>query len=473
MGSLETLADAVLLPGYEGTRPPDWVLRRAEGGLGGVTLYAHNVPGLPRAAKLLREAGGPRFLVAIDEEGGDVTRLDAEAGSAFPGNLALGAADDPELTRSVGRALGARLLAAGVNFDMAPVADVNTNPANPVIGVRSFGSDPEQVAAHTVAMVEGLQAVGVAACVKHFPGHGDTDLDSHLDLPAVNPDGLDAALVPFRAAIRVGVRAVMTAHLLVPGLDDDVPATLSRRILTGLLREELGFDGLVVTDALEMGAIAATWGPAEAGVLSIAAGADALCLGRDDADEERMSKVAGALVEAVRTGRLSEARLAEAAGRVAAVGTWAHPGFGPPGADPEAPLEAARRALAVEGDVWAGPRALVVELEGEASVAAGPVPWGFAPHAGPETEVVRVETAVGAVEAIGGAGGRPVVVVVRDPHRHDWMQEVLTRLPAGAVVVDMGWPAGRPEGAAGYVRTFGAGRVNAAAAAEVLGVGRG
>jgi beta-N-acetylhexosaminidase len=472
MGSLEKLADGVLLPGYEGARPPGWVLRRAERGLGGVTLYGHNVPGLPEASKLLREAGGARFLVAIDEEGGDVTRLDAEAGSAFPGNLALGAAGDPELTRSVGRALGARLLAAGVNFDMAPVADVNTNPANPVIGVRSFGSDPEQVAAHTVAMVEGLQGVGVAACVKHFPGHGDTSLDSHLDLPTVDRDGLDAALVPFRAAIRVGVRAVMTAHLLVPGLDD-VPATLSRRILTGLLREELGFDGLIVTDALEMGAIAATWGLAEAGVLSIAAGADALCLGRDDADEQRLSKVAGALVEAVRAGRLEESRLAEAAARVAAVGVWAHPGFGPPGADPEAGLEAAGRALAVEGDAWAGPRALVVELEGAASVAAGPVPWGLAPHAGPEAEVVRLETAAGAVEALAGAGDRPVVVVVRDPHRHDWMQEVLTRLPAGTVVVDMGWPAGRPEGAAGYVRTFGAGRVNAAAAAEVLGVGRG
>src|SRR6266536_1808351 len=179
------MADGCLLPGFAGTRAPDWILRRLDGGLGGAVLFSRNVADPAQVAALTAElhAARPDGLVAIDEEGGDVTRLESATGSSYPGNLALGAAGDPELTRAVAASLGAELAAAGIDLDLAPVADVNSNPDNPVFGVRSFGADPDLVGAHTAAFVAGLQSAGVAACVKHFPGHGDTSVDSHLDLP--------------------------------------------------------------------------------------------------------------------------------------------------------------------------------------------------------------------------------------------------------------------------------------------------
>jgi beta-N-acetylhexosaminidase len=416
------------------------------------------------------------LLIAIDEEGGDVTRLHAATGSAYPGNLALGAAGDPALTRSVGLAMGAELAAAGINLDLAPVADVNSNPANPVIGVRSFGADPELVATHTVAMVEGLQAAGVAACVKHFPGHGDTTVDSHLALPVVDADraALEPALAPFRAAIGAGVQSVMTAHILVPALDR-APATLSRPILTGLLRGQLGFDGMVVTDALEMGAIAGSLGIGEAAVRALAAGADAVCVGRDHAGEKVVEQLTGTLAGAVRSGRLPEERLAEAAERVARVGAWAAVAFPADRPATGAGMAAARRALRADGDVRIGPGALVLELRAEPSIAAGYVTWGVGDAlAGrdPGVEVIRAADLETAARAAGAAdGGRPLVVVVRDLHRHPWQGELLRRVLAArpdATVVEMGLPASRPEGASGYLRTHGAGRVNALAAAELL-----
>ncbi len=235
-----------------------------------------------------------------------MTRLEASAGSSFPGNLALGVVDDTALTADVAAAIAGRLAACGVNMNLAPVADVNTNPDNPVIGVRSFGADPELVSRHVAAFVEGTQRQGVAACAKHFPGHGDTAVDSHVGLPVVAGD-LEAALLPFRAAIAAGVQAVMTAHLVVPALDE-APATLSPRILTRLLREELGFEGLVITDALEMRAISAGVGIEEGAVRALAAGADALCVGHDVHDDA-VESILAAIVAAVGEGRLSRERL--------------------------------------------------------------------------------------------------------------------------------------------------------------------
>ena len=287
----ERLAAGCLLPGFTGTRAPDWLLRRIEGGLGGVVLFARNVSG--ELADLCAELGD--VLIAIDEEGGDVTRLEVDRGSSFPGNLALGAVDDVELTERVAAAIGAELALAGVNTNLAPVADANTNPENPIVGVRAFGSDPELVARHVAASVRGLQGAGVAACAKHFPGHGDTRGDSHVELPTVAGD-LEAALLPFRAAIAAGVRCVMPGHLLVPALDPEAPASLSRSIVTGLLREELGFAGCVITDALEMKAVSATVGIEESAVRALEAGADGLCLGAD-VDDELTERVQRAIVE--------------------------------------------------------------------------------------------------------------------------------------------------------------------------------
>jgi len=244
-GSLARLVDGCLLASFHGPTAPDWVLRRFERGLAGVTLFGSNIAGRDGLAALsatLRSAA-PDVLVSLDEEGGDVTRIDAAAGSPYPGNAALGAIDDVTLTEQIARSIGAELAALGVNLDLAPCVDVNSNPANPVIGVRSFGADPWLVARHSATFVRGLQSSGVAACAKHFPGHGDTSVDSHLDLPRVDADRetlLQRELVPFRVAIEAGVASIMTSHVLLTALDAERPATVSREILIGLLREELG-----------------------------------------------------------------------------------------------------------------------------------------------------------------------------------------------------------------------------------------
>ncbi|MDG4857512.1 glycoside hydrolase family 3 protein, partial [Streptomyces sp. T-3] len=317
----------VLQPGFVGTSAPDWLLRRIGEGLTSVGLFGRNIASPEQLAALTAQLRSERddVLVAIDEEGGDVTRLEVRAGSSFPGNHALGAVDDPDLTRSVARELGRRLAACGVNLNWAPSADVNSHPDNPVIGVRSFGADPALVALHTAAYVEGLQSSGVAASTKHFPGHGDTAVDSHHAVPRIDV-GLEVLrereLVPFRAAIAAGTKAVMSAHILLPALDPDRPATLSPRILTGLLREELGFDGLIITDGMEMQAISATYGIERGTVLALAAGADAICVGGGLSDEDTVLRLRDALVAAVRSGELPEERLADAAARVRTLASW-------------------------------------------------------------------------------------------------------------------------------------------------------
>ena len=465
--TLAELAERCLLPGFVGTSAPDWVRRRAASGLGGVVLYGRNVESPEQLRRLTGEVHSerPELLVAIDEEGGDVTRLEVGTGSSYPGNLALGQAGDLELTRAVAAALGSELAAAGIDLDLAPDADVNSNPANPVIGVRSFGAQPALVAAHTAAFVEGLQGVGVAACAKHFPGHGDTSTDSHLELPVAAEEPRLGALEPFRAAIAAGVRSVMSAHLLVPSLDS-VPATLSRPILTDLLRGELGFRGLVITDGLEMRAISDGVGVAEGAVQALVAGCDALCIGGGLAQESIVDELGAAIVEAVRSGRLSEERLAEAAGRIHALAAWRAGQQPAPPAAREVGLEAARRALKVEGEVRAGTDALVVQLRPGASIAVGAVAWGIAASAlsfdGPPVDLDRV---------LRSAAGRGLVLVVRDLHRHPWQVEAVEALLArrpDAVLVEMGLPACRPERAHRYLATFGAGRVNGEAAAEMV-----
>jgi beta-N-acetylhexosaminidase len=451
---IEELAARCLLPGFDGTTAPDWLRRWIERGLGGVALFSHNVSSPEQVAALTAELRG--LVVAIDEEGGDVTRLEHERGSSYPGNFALGVVDDVELTEQVGAAIGADLAAVGVNLNFAPVADVNTNPRNPVIGIRSFGSEPELVARHVAASVRGMQAAGIAACAKHFPGHGDTEVDSHLELPTAGGD-LGAALLPFRAAIDAGVRAIMSAHIRVPELDD-APATLSRRILHDLLREELGFEGLVVTDALDMKGVATVG--MEAAVQALAAGADALLLG-PGLGPEPVEHAHGTIVEAVSTGRLSEERLAEAAARVTDVSAAAGPGARHlPGTG--VGLAAARRALRVEGAVELTRPPVVVELRPEPSIAAGPARHSLG-------EVLGAET-LSPAEALAHRE-RQIVLVLRDAHRHEWEREAAEQLLAAApdaVVVETGIPLWRPSGAAGYVATNGAGRVNFEAAAEAL-----
>ncbi|MER6897593.1 glycoside hydrolase family 3 N-terminal domain-containing protein, partial [Amycolatopsis sp. NPDC000740] len=277
------LAEAVLLPGFAGTTAPDWVRRRLAEGLGGVILFGRNVVDDEQVAALTSALRSERddVVVGIDEEGGDVTRLDVGKGSFVPGPLALGAAGDPELTASVAAALGERLAACGVTVNLAPCADLTLAAEDPGIGVRAFGSDPVAASPHVAAFVTGMQKYGVAACAKHFPGHGAATEDSHLSLPVLPRTAAElreVELVPFAAAIEAGVRTVMSGHLVVREWGDE-PATFNRTALVDVLRGELGFTGTVITDALEMGAISGAYGRhdgiGEASVRALLGGADA------------------------------------------------------------------------------------------------------------------------------------------------------------------------------------------------------
>jgi beta-N-acetylhexosaminidase len=473
---IEKAVDRCLLPGFVGTEPPDWILRRAAAGLGGVCLYARNVSSREQLALLTERlhAENPELIIAIDEEGGDVTRLEAAAGSSYPGNLALGAVDDADLTRVVARSMGAELAAAGIDLDLAPVADVNSNPINPVIGVRSFGPRPGPVARQTAAWIAGLQGAGVAACAKHFPGHGATSLDSHLDLPVVDEDPHQGALEPFRAAIAAGVQAVMSAHIVVPTIDS-LPATISAKIMTGLLRDELGFDGLVVSDGLEMRAIAGGVGIVDGTVMALAAGCDLLCIGGGLAGEDIVQELREAILSALETGRVSEARLLAAAARVDQLARWRSRQSATLTPDPDIGLEAARRALLEDGSVRVGPNPVVVQLRATASQAAGVVPWGVAgplSRLGAHVTGIELDRAPENLDGVlQSSTGRSLVLVVKNLHRHPWMaalaDELLAKRP-DAVTVEMGLPACRPAGAAAYIATHGAARVCGIAAAEVL-----
>jgi len=249
-----------------------------------------------------------------------VTRLRQARGyTEWPSHMALGATGDPKNARLVAAALGRELLAVGINMDLAPVLDVNSNPRNPVIGTRSFGSDPQRVAAFGVAFIAGLQDVGVMAVGKHFPGHGDTGIDSHVSLPVVAHDRVRLEAVeflPFRAAIEAGVAGIMSAHVTFPAVDPTpgLPATLSARVMTGLLRDEMGYDGLLLTDSLEMGALAQSGYPVPAAaVASLAAGADLLCISHGFAVHRQ---VHAALVQAIEQGEIPMARLDAAVRRI-------------------------------------------------------------------------------------------------------------------------------------------------------------
>ncbi len=445
--AVETLALRVQVSAFAGaTLPPGYADLLREG-MGGICLFGTNTAGINTApgedsvrslAAEIRTAsaeGGWTPVIAIDEEGGDVTRLEALTGSSVLGAAALGAADDLALTEETGRAIGSRLASAGINLNLAPVADVNSNPDNPVIATRSFSHDSGVAAKHVAAWVKGLESTGVAACVKHFPGHGDTGQDSHVDLPVLGadlPTLRDRELVPFQAAAEAGAASVMTSHIVVPALDPELPGTLSAPVL-GLARE-LGYAGPVVSDALDMAGASATRGIPAAAVLSLKAGADLLLLGPDKPTSLVRDTVA-AIVAAVDSGELPLARLQDAVARVDALLADIADTTGPVDTpDPrfdDWSVEGARKALAVAGDLelpdLTGAR--VVTVDTEANIAVGDVPWGL-----PADVVVRPGDPLPDLPDI------PVIVQVRDAHRRPEVGRIVAELRGAAVLVEWGWP---------------------------------
>ena len=309
--------------GFNGHSVPDDVWKLAgEFDLGGVIFFARNVAAPEQVADLSREsqelARDLPLWVSVDQEGGRVARL-RRPFTEWPPMATLGRAGAPDGERLAERfatALAAELHAVGISLDYTPVLDVHTNPRNPVIGDRSLADRAEDVARLGSAIIRTLQSAGIAACGKHFPGHGDTSTDSHLEMPIVEhpPDRLDAVeLVPFRAAIAADVAAIMTAHILVPSIDAHLPGTLSPAIVDGLLKRKLGYQGLVLSDDLEMKAISGRYGHSEATVLAIAAGCDAVLM-CEPAPGQQMAALE-AIVYAVEQGRLPLKRVEDALAR--------------------------------------------------------------------------------------------------------------------------------------------------------------
>ena len=445
------LALSCTLLGYVGPTPPPWLLSALEAGLGGVVLFGSNLgdgAGVADLTARLRAAAGREIVVALDEEGGDVTRLDTVRGSSSPGAAALGQLGDIAVTEEVHAAIGVRLAGAGVTLNLAPVADVNVDPLNPVIGVRSFGDDAGAVADHVAAAVRGVQRTGIAACLKHFPGHGATRTDSHHALAVLERSRSELAAVelpPFRAGIAAGARAVMIGHLLAPALDSERIATVSPAIVTGLLRGELGFDGAVVSDALEMTALAATLGMVEGFVQALIAGVDALETGAQDYPD-LVEAIPLAVQDALRSGRLAEARLVEAAERTARLAAAAGSV-----ADAGSPVDHAvldgidSKCLEVIGSLPALHRPLVVECRTRPGAASGELPWSLIDELAGLVDGVdglRVDRPVDGGELLRLAAGRSLVVLVRDPDRESWQRQLIdvaARHP-DAVLVDAGWP---------------------------------
>ena len=311
----EALVRPLLWIGFDGKLPTPEAARLVHQGVSGVILFARNVGTRDETRATIRElkaiAPGP-LLLSVDQEGGRVARL-TEGFEAFPPLRELGARSADEV-REVGRRLGAQVRDAGFDINLAPVVDVDSNPANPVIGNRSFSRDPQVVAELGAAMIQGLESQ-LAACAKHFPGHGDTDKDSHYDLPRLaHPiERLRACeLVPFRAAVRAGVSCVMTTHVVFDALDPGVAATMSAPAIR-LLREEIGFGGVCVSDCLEMKAISEHFGCGKAAARAVAAGVDAMLVSHT---AEAQHEVIAALAEAVMDGRISEGRVREARTRL-------------------------------------------------------------------------------------------------------------------------------------------------------------
>ncbi len=468
--------------------------------LGGVVYFAwaHNTRDPRQIAALsvgLQQAAltaGPRIplLLSTDQEHGAVARIGKPA-TLLPGAMALGAAGSTAHARRAAHIAGSELAAMGIRQDYAPVADVNVNPANPVIGVRSFGSDPQAVAELVAAQVRGYQGAGVAATAKHFPGHGDTETDSHVGLPVMRHtraawEELDEP--PFRAAVEAGVDAIMTAHIVFPALDPSGdPATLSRPIVTGLLRERLGFEGVVVTDALDMAGVRQKYGNDRVPVLALLAGCDQLLNAPDLALAQRSVRAA------VESGELTEARIEESVLRIlelkarrglfdeayttglqvdAVVGAREH-------------LDAADVIAAATTTLLADPRALVPfdAKAGPRLLVTGTDPVSPTGTTGPPTAVLAREltalgcraTAVPPARAVAAAAGHAAVLVCtynvpegESPQRTLVTELIATGVPVVTLAVRNPYDPARLPACAAELATYSWTDVEMRAAARVL-----
>jgi beta-N-acetylhexosaminidase len=448
----------VLSPGFGGTEIPQYIRGYLEQGLGGITLFGSNTPDLESTAALIAQirAINPDCIISIDEESGDVTRLWAKSGSPFPSPYVLGRVSDATFTESVFQQLGANLAQLDIDLTFAPVLDLAISKDNPIVGVRSFGSNPELVSIEGAAAVRGLAKAGVSTAPKHFPGHGKTSADSHLDLPKIEAslqELMSEDLLPFFAAIKEGAPAIMMGHLLIPSVDSK-PVSLSSVWINDILRNKLNFHGVVVTDALDMGALGGLENIHRSSIDAIRAGANLLCLS-GIADQSKILTNILHLAES----ELTDEDLNKISRSKQMIRSLRR--------DPSAiscveDLDTSRIAEGFE--VIGNPRlesgsTAVLSLGAAPTIASGSISWGL------EVSLTLRGHAITDFDTT-----KNQIVQFRDAWRDEKVLDRLLMLRTNhpdAIFVDFGWPTSVFT-ANNLIRTFGATRAHADAVAQFL-----
>ena len=467
---IDRLILSTFSPGFGGAVVPEWIKPWLVNGLGSVTLFASNTPNFETASNLISEirSYNPDVLIAIDEEGGDVTRLFVREGSRYPTPALLGQCDDEDLTFRSYSSMGAILKSLGVDITYAPVADVVAYENNPIVGVRSFGMSSDVVNRHVLRAVQGLQSSGVSACVKHFPGHGAVLEDSHHDLPRIKLSKNDYERIhiePFKNAIASGVSAVMIGHLIAECLDPNLPASLSSKILRDYLRSELGFKGLIVTDALDMGAIGGPSKIHESALNALTAGADLLCFSGMGDQSQFVVNSFDWIQSALNRGEISEDSFIESSQRIGEIRVKNLKSIK---VEQNIDYKELISGFEVLGDVELSSSAInLVEIGTKPTIAAGDVSWGI--HR--ELRSVGITCEIHASDAENLAS-KKLVVAFRDAYRDGPLLATLNRLNQrfpDAIFIDMGWPTREFE-PRNLIRAYGSSAiVSQAVAARIKG----
>ena len=458
----DQLALGVLSIGFGGTRVPMWLKPYLENGLGGITLFGSNTPDLEATENLVKEIRhyNPSIVISIDEEGGDVTRIYAGTGSEQPSAAQLGRIDDIDYTRASYYNLGLVLNSLGIDLTFAPVADICSNSKNPIVGIRSFGDRADLVGRHVAAAVRGLQEAGTSASLKHFPGHGGVLEDSHHNLPRIKGSFVDLEalhLEPFLSGIKAGARSVMVGHLIVDSLDSENAASQSARVMRDFLRQDLAYDGVIITDALDMGALGGPANIPHSAAAAIRAGADFLCL---SGLPDQSSFVAGSMqriVTGIEQGQIDESNLRASTDRISKLRGLRE------GLEVKSHLDLNTQLKGFE--VFGNPKVsknfiTYRQLSGEPTAAAGHIKWGIKDAL--ETAAVKVNV-TNSYDAID-------VLVFRDAWRDPAMWSEVVRVATfnpDCIFIDMGWPTTEFT-AKNLIRTFGVGNLTSRAVLSLL-----
>lgn len=449
-------------PGFGGTKVPEWLKKFLDNGLGGVTLFGSNTPDLETANNLVAQLRfyNPDLIVSIDEEGGDVTRLFAKEGSPIPSAALLGKINDVEFTEKCFLNLGNVLKNLDIDLTFAPVADVVSSPKNPILGVRSFGTDSDLVCKHISAAVTGLKKAKVSSSLKHFPGHGGAIEDSHHSLPKVagSYEMLEQIhLKPFLSGIIAGADSIMVGHLIIESLDAHNAASQSKIIMNELLRKKINYQGVIITDALDMGALGGPANIANSAVNAISAGADFLCFSGLSEQEEFVLNSTKLVVKAISTGAIDESKVADSAIRNARLRKKS---------DQEIQSNSINlNELLVGFEIHGNPKINTQsikysQLNGEPTIAAGYINWGI------KKALVSKNLSVNVVDDFMDAE----ILVFRDAWRDSKMFSQIMRIRdfnPDCIFIDMGWPT-LEFNAKNLIRTFGVSAITSDAVVAVL-----